>query len=51
VAIEQKSGTDFVHDVLRGTHFCQFYETKHDLCDILMLYFDEGEEATKRARA
>jgi len=36
MAIEQKFGTDFVGDVLWGTHLCQLYETKHDLCDILI---------------
>lgn len=26
-------------DVLWGTHFCQFYDTKQDLIDILIPYF------------
>ena len=38
----QKFGTDFVGDIPWGTHLCQFYETKHDLSDILVPYFAEG---------
>ena len=38
----RKFGLDFVGDVPWGTHLCQFYETKHDLIDILVPYFAEG---------
>jgi PAS domain S-box-containing protein len=31
-----------VGDVAWGTHFCQFYETKQDLLDILVPYFKAG---------
>ncbi len=39
-----KSGIDIVGDVPWGTHFCQFYETKEDLVDILVPYFKTGLE-------
>ncbi|HXY87497.1 MAG TPA: MEDS domain-containing protein [Candidatus Acidoferrales bacterium] len=39
---KRKFGLDFVGDIPWGTHFCQFYETKHDLIDILVPYFAEG---------
>jgi len=38
----RKFGLDFVGDIPWGTHFCQFYETKHDLVDILVPYFAKG---------
>ncbi|HYA60652.1 MAG TPA: MEDS domain-containing protein [Candidatus Acidoferrum sp.] len=38
----RKFGLDFVGDISWGTHLCQFYETKHDLIDILVPYFAEG---------
>src|ERR1019366_4301429 len=41
MATVQKFGTDFVGDIPWGTHLCQFYETKHDLRDILVPYFAE----------
>ena len=37
-----KFGIGFVGDIPWGTHFCQFYETKHDLTEILVPYFAEG---------
>jgi PAS domain S-box-containing protein len=40
--ILRKFGLGFVDDVSWGTHFCQFYETKQDLIDILVPYFTEG---------
>ena len=40
----RKSGIDIVGDVPWGTHFCQFYQTKEDLMDILVPYFKEGLE-------
>jgi len=38
----RKFGLDFVGDIPWGTHLCQFYETKHDLTEILVPYFAEG---------
>src|SRR5208283_906584 len=38
------SGIDIIADVPWGTHFCQFYESKEDLIDILVLYFKAGLE-------
>ena len=40
----RKSGIDIVGDVPWGTHFCQFYQTKEDLMDILVPYFKAGLE-------
>ncbi|MDQ1253742.1 MAG: hypothetical protein QG646_2931 [Euryarchaeota archaeon] len=38
----RKSGIDIVGNVPWGTHFCQFYQTKEDLMDILAPYFEAG---------
>ncbi|AKB12752.1 PAS domain S-box-containing protein [Methanosarcina thermophila] len=40
----RKSGIDVVGEVPWGTHFCQFYQTKQDLIDILVPYFKAGLE-------
>ncbi len=40
----RNSGIDIVGDVPWGTHFCQFYQTKEDLMDILVPYFKVGLE-------
>jgi PAS domain S-box-containing protein len=40
----KKSGIDVIGDIPRGTHFCQFYQTKEDLMDILIPYFKTGLE-------
>ena len=40
----RNSGTDIIGDVPWGTHFCQFYQTKEDLVDILVPYFKAGLE-------
>ncbi|AAM04693.1 TPA: PAS domain S-box protein [Methanosarcina acetivorans] len=40
----RKSGIDVVGDVPWGTHFCQFYQTKEDLIEILVPYFRAGLE-------
>jgi len=40
----RKSGIDIVGEVSWGTHFCQFYQTKQDLIDILVPYFKAGLE-------
>lgn len=39
-----KTGIDIVGDVPWGIHFCQFYQTKQDLLDILVPYFKAGLE-------
>ncbi len=40
----RKTAIDIVGDVPWGTHFCQFYQTKDDLLDILVPYFKAGLE-------
>lgn len=40
----RKTGIDIIGDVRWGTHFCQFYQTKEDLIDILVPYFKVGLE-------
>jgi hypothetical protein len=40
----RKSALSVVGDVTWGSHFCQFYETKEDLLDILVPYFRAGLE-------
>jgi len=40
----RKTGIDLIGDVSWGTHFCQFYQTKEDLIDILVPYFKAGLE-------
>jgi len=40
----RKSGIDIIGDVTWGTHFCQFYQTKEDLMEILVPYFKAGLE-------
>jgi PAS domain S-box-containing protein len=43
MAIElRKTGISVVGDMPWGTHFCQFFETKEDLLDILIPYFKSG---------
>lgn len=39
-----KMGSDFIGEVLWGSHVCQFYRTKEDLTDILVPYFEAGLE-------
>jgi DNA-binding CsgD family transcriptional regulator len=36
------TGLKAVGEVPWGTHFCVFYETKHDLIDVLVPYFNTG---------
>ena len=38
------SGIDIMGNVPWGMHFCQFYETKNDLIDVLVPYFKAGLE-------
>lgn len=40
----RETGIDIIGDVPWGTHFCQFYQTKKDLIDILVPYFMVGLE-------
>lgn len=40
----RKTGIDVLGDVPWGTHFCQFYQTREDLLDILLPYFKKGLE-------
>ncbi|MGB9133732.1 MAG: MEDS domain-containing protein, partial [Methanosarcina sp.] len=40
----RKSGIDIIGDISWGTHFCQFYNTKEDLMDMLVPYFKAGLE-------
>src|SRR5512133_1288955 len=40
----RKSGIDIIGDISWGTHFCQFYQTKEDLKDVLVPYFKAGLE-------
>ncbi len=40
----RKSGIDIIGDVPWGTHFCQFYQTKEDLMDMLLPYLKTGLE-------
>jgi hypothetical protein len=40
----RKTGIDIIGDAPWGTHFCQFYQTKEDLIDILVPYFKAGLE-------
>jgi hypothetical protein len=40
----RKSGIDVIGDAPWGTHFCQFYQTREDLIDILVPYFKAGLE-------
>ncbi len=40
----RETGLDVIGAVPWGTHFCQFYETKQDLLDVLVPYFKEGLE-------
>jgi PAS domain-containing protein len=40
----RKSGIGIIGDIPRGTHFCQFSQTKEDLVDMLVPYFKTGLE-------
>ena len=39
---KRKSGISIIGDLPWGSHFCQFYQTKKDLLDILVPYFKAG---------
>lgn len=38
----RETGIQLLDDVPWGTHFCQFYQTKQDLIEILVPYFQSG---------
>lgn len=40
----RKIGLEILPNAVWGTHFCQFYETKEDLLEILVPYFKAGLE-------
>ncbi len=40
----RKTGIGLIGNVPWGTHFCQFYQTREDLADILIPYFKAGLE-------
>lgn len=43
----RKSGLDIIGDVPWGTHFCQYFQTREDLLEILVPYFKAGIEANE----
>jgi PAS domain-containing protein len=43
----RKTGIDIIGDAPWGTHFCQFYETREDLVDILVPFFKAGLESNE----
>jgi len=44
VTQKRKSGISLIGDLPWGSHFCQFYDTKKDLLDVLVPYFKAGLE-------
>jgi PAS domain S-box-containing protein len=47
VSKPRKSGIDVLGDILWGSHFCVFYETKQDLLDVLVPFFKAGLESNE----
>lgn len=43
----RNTGIDILGDMLWGSHFCLFYETKQDLFDTLVPYFKAGLESNE----
>lgn len=43
----RKSGFNIIGDVPWGTHFCNFYQTKQDLLDMLLPFFTAGLESNE----
>ncbi len=41
---KRKSGISLIGDLPWGSHFCQFYQTRKDLLDVLVPYFKAGLE-------
>jgi two-component sensor histidine kinase len=46
--IRTPSGINAVGDLPWGTHFCQFYEDRHDLADALVPFFKAGLENNEK---
>lgn len=46
-AEKRNSGIALVGDIPWGSHFCQFYQTRKDLLDILVPYFRAGLESNE----
>ncbi len=46
-AEKRNSGIALVGDLPWGSHFCQFYQTKKDLLDVLIPYFKAGLESNE----
>lgn len=46
-AEKRNSGITLVGDLPWGSHFCQFYQTKKDLLDVLVPYFRAGLESNE----
>ncbi|HPL67584.1 MAG TPA: MEDS domain-containing protein [Smithellaceae bacterium] len=44
MAEKRNSGIALIGDLPWGTHFCQFYQTKKDLLDVVVPYFKAGLE-------
>lgn len=44
---KRNSGIALIGNVPWGSHFCQFYQTKKDLLDILVPYFKAGLESNE----
>ncbi|HEY6837236.1 MAG TPA: MEDS domain-containing protein [Geobacteraceae bacterium] len=47
MAKRRNSGITLVGDLPWGSHFCQFYQTKKDLLDILVPYYRAGLESNE----
>ena len=46
-AEKRNSGIALIGDLPWGSHFCQFYQTKKDLTDVLVPYFRAGLESNE----
>ena len=46
-AEKRNSGIALIGDLPWGSHFCQFYQTKKDLTDVLIPYFRAGLESNE----
>ena len=44
---KRDSGIALIGEVPWGTYFCQFYQTRQDLLDILVPYFKAGLESNE----
>jgi len=43
----RNTGIPVIGNVSWGTHFCQFYQTREDLIDVLVPYFKAGLESNE----